>query len=590
MGIPHGDTRPQRVNHLVILYDYGSRRAEHMVQSFQQSLRLLAAGLLATLGLYLLLRRYVGRPLLQLATFADRLAEDPSSMRIRYTGRGEVAKLAEALNEMSERITAALVQTRASERDLSTTLDAIRDGVIVTDAAGAIIRMNPAAETLTGWPRADAFGRSLMDILPMTGAESDGPVINPLELALIEGQPAGVANHCTMVARDGRELQVSESAAPILSDLGELRGVVLVLRDITDHSTAMQRIEQLALYDPLTSLPNRRTFMERLEQEIARSQRHKHFGALLYLDLDQFKLVNDSLGHQVGDQLLVSVANRLRGAIRREDMPARLGGDEFVVLLPDLGSEERAVSERALSVAKKISAALYHAFPLQSNEIYVTPSIGVTIYPRRGVDANGALQQADIAMYRAKSDGRNTVRLFCASLQQAVEQRAALQAALHRAIEKDAFRLFLQPICKADGRITGAEVLLRWVDEQGTLRLPAEFLQLAEETGLMQRMGEKVLQGACRQMRRLRTLIGEGQACPISVNVSACQLRHPGFVELVRKTLAAHDLPGSALVLEITEQVLLEDLEEVSAKLGALREDNVRFAIDDFGAGHSSLS
>ncbi len=371
------------------------------------------------------------------------------------------------------------------------------------------------------------------------------------------------------------------------------RQVALRTADIAREQAALrasaQEINNLAFFDPLTQLPNRRMLLDRLAQSIASSTRSGHFCALLFIDLDDFKTLNDTLGHLQGDLLLQQVAQRLPSCVRDDDTVARLGGDEFVVLLEDLSESELLAASQAQGVAEKILAALSQPYPLSSQSHRSTPSIGVTLFTGQSERIDDLLKRAELAMYQAKAAGRNTVRFFDPKMQSDVTARAALEADLHQAVLEHQFLLHYQPQVKADGQITGVEALVRWQHPQRGLVPPAEFIGLAEESGLILPLGDWVLEAACAQL-----VLWAAQPAmahlTMAVNVSARQFHQADYVAQVLAALARTGANPQRLKLELTESLLVTHIEDVIGKMHALRETGIGFSLDDFGTGYSSLS
>lgn len=360
--------------------------------------------------------------------------------------------------------------------------------------------------------------------------------------------------------------------------------------DITERRAAQEEIERLAFYDPLTQLPNRRLLLDRIERELAEARRQNRYGALLFLDLDHFKQINDAHGHTAGDTLLLAVAAGLKSQLREVDTIARLGGDEFVVLLPGLAADATAAAAAARHVADKLRGALSQPFDLGAvgGVCHTAVSIGVTLFPD-GTVANGEalMRQADTAMYQAKAGGRNTVCFFEPRMQAAVEERLAFENDLRVAIAERRFELYLQGQHDAAGRLVGAEVLLRWPHPERGMVPPSAFIPLAEESGLIDELGAWVLRKAALLAREIEEA---GHDLRLSVNISPRQFRHADFVDRVRAILAETGASPARLVLEITESLLVSDAGEVTARMLELQALGLRFSIDDFGTGYSSLS
>jgi diguanylate cyclase (GGDEF)-like protein len=353
---------------------------------------------------------------------------------------------------------------------------------------------------------------------------------------------------------------------------------------------AEETIIRQAFYDELTELPNRRMLQDRLYQDVARAIRHGVNGAVLFLDLDNFKHINDSLGHSVGDELLIKVASRLRHHLREEDTAARLGGDEFVVLLTDLEGDEARISSRVMQVADQVRMALANPFEIAGHELHVSTSIGVAIYPADAENVDDLLKHADTAMYRAKERGRNLVQFFLPSMQVAVNERLALEHDLRKAISSSGLLLYYQPQVHRDGRVFGAEALLRWQREDGSMVSPAEFIPVAEETGLIYLIGGWVLEEACRNLAELSSMEAGCDLVSIAINVSPKQFRQRDFADHVVATLKRFGVDSGRLELEVTESVLVTDYQDTAEKMRQLRELGVRFSIDDFGTGYSSMA
>jgi diguanylate cyclase (GGDEF)-like protein/PAS domain S-box-containing protein len=368
---------------------------------------------------------------------------------------------------------------------------------------------------------------------------------------------------------------------------GEFAGIVGTCRDITERMRLDAELERLANHDALTGLPNRSLLQDRLAQALAFARRQKLHAAVMFLDLDRFKTVNDTLGHHVGDQLLVAVAGRLRACLREGDTVARIGGDEFVIVLPDIGEGDDLAGVDG--VAEKLMQSLAASFMVNGQELFVSGSLGISIYPRDGEDIATLLKHADIAMYRAKDKGRNNHQYYATEMNARAHERLALETSLRHAIERDEFVLHYQPQIAVDsGAVVGLEALIRWRHPELGMVSPASFIPLAEETGLIVPIGEWVLRAACTQNQAWR----EAGLPPVrmAVNLSARQFQQRDVVRVVADTLASSGLPGNGLDLELTESMLMHDPEGVIATLNALKTMGVRIALDDFGTGYSSLA
>ncbi|MDP1613717.1 MAG: EAL domain-containing protein [Sulfuritalea sp.] len=388
---------------------------------------------------------------------------------------------------------------------------------------------------------------------------------------------------------DGSYRWIRDDGNPRYDSQGAFLGYIGFCVDISLQKEAEERIRSLAFYDPLTGLPNRRLLQDRLEKALAVSSRHKREGAVLFIDLDNFKTLNDTLGHDIGDLLLQQVGQRLSGCVRESDTVARLGGDEFVVMLEDLSEDKLEAASQVEAVGEKILATLNQPYQLARYEYRNTPSIGVSLFANHEKSIDELLKQADLAMYQAKAAGRNAMRFFDPDMQAVVTSRAELEAALREAVQKHQFLLHYQAQVDARGRVTGSEVLLRWQHPQRGMVSPAEFIPLAEETRLILPLGQWVLQTACTQLARWATQ-PEMAHLTLAVNVSAHQFNQPKFVDDVLAALSDSGANPQRLKLELTESLLVQNVQEIIEKMFALKARGVGFSLDDFGTGYSSLS
>jgi diguanylate cyclase (GGDEF)-like protein/PAS domain S-box-containing protein len=453
-------------------------------------------------------------------------------------------------------------------------LESIADAVLSTDAEGRVLYMNTVAERMSGWSSSEALGRSVHDVLQL----APDPAVKRF---LHEAGEPGI--DLILRRQDGGQSTVEESVAPIHDRQGATIGAVTVLRDVTQARALTRRMSHLAQHDALTDLPNRILFRDRLVQAIDLGHRDGRKAAVMFLDLDRFKVVNDSLGHRVGDQLLVEVARRLKTCVRESDTVSRQGGDEFVILISDLVDEQ--------GPARTTECILRHfasPFVIEGHTLTVTASVGVAIYPDDGTDSTELMRNADAAMYLAKQSGRNVCRFFTSGLGDQAQRRLQVEQKIAEGIRNEEFVLYYQPLCNAaDGLPFGAEALVRWIHE-GRVVPPDDFIPVAEESGQIIELGDVILAMACRQS----AIWNQGRAEPfaISVNVSAHQFRSSGFVDRVRRALAESRLDPRCLELEMTETVLLHAVDHTEVTLRQLKEIGVSIALDDFGMGYSSLS
>ncbi len=468
------------------------------------------------------------------------------------------------------------------ENKYRTTFETSPDGVLIARAEdGKIVEVNPAFLEILQYSRDEVIGRTSTQ-LDIWADESD-----VLRVADALHERSGCRDMEVRLRRKNGEVFWGQLSASFAEVEGE-SCVISYIRDVSEAKADEEKIRSLAFYDTLTGLPNRRLLWERLRQALISSIRSGSKHALLFVDLDGFKSLNDTLGHHIGDLLLQETARRIAGCVREVDTVARLGGDEFVVILEDLSQIAEIAAAQARTVGGKILAAIDQPFLLEGRECHTTSSMGITVFGNQSESTNEVLQQADIAMYQAKAAGRNAMFFFAPALQASVNARVALERDLRTAIRDNQFSLFYQPQLDR-GMMIGAEALVRWKHPTRGLVNPQDFVPLAEETGLIFPLGNWVLETACLQIAAWAGR-KEGEHLSIAVNISAREFRQPKFVDYVLAALERTGANPNNLKLELSESMFGENVEDVIARMNKLKSHGVQFSLEDFGTGYSSMT
>jgi diguanylate cyclase (GGDEF)-like protein/PAS domain S-box-containing protein len=464
------------------------------------------------------------------------------------------------------------------------TLSSIGDAVICTDISGNISYLNPVAERMTGWSLPEAATRPMTEVFRIQDGAALETNLNPMKAAVTQNRIIHLPSNCILIRRDGVEIPIEDSVAPIHDREGHATGAVIVFRDVSVARAMASEMAHSAQHDFLTSLPNRMLLNDRINQAIAAAARHTKKVAVLFLDLDGFKHINDSLGHAIGDELLQSVAKRLVDCVRASDTVSRQGGDEFVILLSEVTD-----SDNGAITARRILQSVSEAHSIKQHDLHITASIGLSAYPGDGQDAETLIKNADTAMYQAKANGRESYKFFKPAMNVRAVERQSIEESLRRALERNEFALHYQPkVNLKTGDITGAEALIRWTHPTRGSVSPIQFISVAEDCGMIVPIGHWVLRESCRQAR---AWVEAGLPLgTMAVNISAVEFRHENFLEGIFSILEETGMDPKLLELELTESVLMKRAESTQSILSTLRERGIQLAIDDFGTGYSSLS
>ena len=533
--------------------------------------------------LFLVLIRFLTnrmtRPLNQLSASMERAKAGESEVRAMLAGPKDIADMAHTFNSMM-----AVLEEREAALRIAAIAFEIEEGMIVTDCDEVIIRVNRVFTQLSGYSAEEAIGKNL----GMLKSDRQDAEFYP-RMGEILHRDNYWQGEIWNSRKSGEVYPEWLTITAVVGKDGKITNYICAFFDITVRKQAEEKIHNLAFYDPLCQLPNRRLLFDRLHQAITTSARDHTCAALLFIDLDNFKILNDTRGHDIGDLLLIEVGQRLCTTIRESDTLARLGGDEFVVLLEGLSNDRTEAALQARKVGEKLLQVIHQPYLLKDIEQHSTASIGISLFSNYQQNIDDLLKQSDTAMYAAKKSGRNTLRFFDPAMQEALEVSSQIEAGMRKAIPKQEFKLHYQLQIDSEHRAIGAEALLRWEHPEQGIISPTKFIPVAEDTGLILPLGLWVLQTACAQLKEWESnpLTRE---LSLAVNVSARQFRQPGFVKQVNDLIEQTLINPSLLKLELTESTVLENVTDTIAKMHALKLIGVRFSMDDFGTGYSSLA
>jgi diguanylate cyclase (GGDEF)-like protein/PAS domain S-box-containing protein len=497
-------------------------------------------------------------------------------------GQIEQHRLMRALGNAVERTTNQEILTNEKDR-AQATLNSIADALICTDMAGNITFFNPVAGSMMGWPLEEAVGRHLTEVFRIVDAATRRAILDPMAKAASENLAGRLPPNCVLIHRDGHEVFIEDSVAPIHGSEGKVTGAVIVFRDVSVARAQSEQMTHLAEHDSLTGLPNRLLFCDRVSQAISLARRHGGQAAVLFLDLDGFKHINDSLGHAAGDEFLKSMAKRLLNCVRSPDTVSRQGGDEFVVLLQDVRKPEDAAT-----TARRVLQAVSEIHLADHSELHVTASIGISIFPNDGLDAETLIKNADSAMYQAKKNGRQSYQFFRGDMEALTGEDGSSEESLRLALERNELTLHYQPkVNLKTGAIIGAEALSRWNHPTRGTILPGQFIPIAEQSGLILPIGAWVFGEACTQARAWAD--AGLPAKTVAVNVSGVQFQSEDFLDGLFAALGKTGLDPSFLELDVNESVLMHCPERSAFVLKTVRDRGVRVSVDNFGTGNSSI-
>ncbi|WP_415900936.1 EAL domain-containing protein [Neptuniibacter sp. QD48_11] len=565
----------------------------HVANSFsQRAINSLLLGLMHSVALaaiiLLLIYRYLSRPIVQTAKWVNELRSEGKSSALPYTAEDELGDLVRSFSGLwkdreavTDKLTKMVAELSESEHFSRSIMDNAGDAMFLCELDSTIFRVNNQGASTLGLSKRQLRNTKLADYSKNYSFDE--------YLQLCEGisETQVTTFEDLQITANGKVFPVEARAIKLSLQSHEY--LLIVARDISVRKQAEKQIHELAFYDTLTGLPNRRLYLDRLTASLELHQANHSFGAVLFLDLDRFKTINDSLGHGVGDELLNNIAQRLTHVLPLESTCARFGGDEFVILLPETGSSSDVCADVSAHVAQEVLKVMSEPFSIEGHTLYCTASLGIAVFPAVDASAQDIIRQADTALYRVKAMGRNGFQFYDPEMQSTAQERLEVEKGLHQALKSNQFVLWFQPqICK-DGQIIGAEALIRWQHPEKGLIFPGGFIQVAEESGQIVEIGNWVLREGLKHLAKWRAEGLPESFQRLAINISPMQFMQVDFVDQVISLMDEFDLPGDAVELEITENMLLNNFEVASHKMKLLKGKGVSFAIDDFGTGYSSL-
>ncbi|WP_415912091.1 EAL domain-containing protein [Neptuniibacter sp. QD37_11] len=565
----------------------------HVANSFsQRAINSLFLGLMHSVALaaiiLLLIYRYLSRPIVQTAKWVNELRSEGKSSVLPYTAEDELGDLVRSFSGLwkdreavTDKLTKMVAELSESEHFSRSIMDNAGDAMFLCELDSTIFRVNNQGASTLGLSKQQLRNTKLADYSKNYSFDE--------YLQLCEGisDTQVTTFEDLQINANGKVFPVEARAIKLSLQSHEY--LLIVARDISVRKQAEKQIHELAFYDTLTGLPNRRLYLDRLTASLELHQANHSFGAVLFLDLDRFKTINDSLGHGVGDELLNNIAQRLTHVLPIESTCARFGGDEFVILLPETGSSSDVCADVSAHVAQEVLKVMSEPFSIEGHTLYCTASLGIAVFPASDASAQDIIRQADTALYRVKAMGRNGFQFYDPEMQSTAQERLEVEKGLHQALKSNQFVLWFQPqICK-DGQIIGAEALIRWQHPEKGLIFPGGFIQVAEESGQIVEIGNWVLREGLKHLAKWRAEGLPESFQRLAINISPMQFMQVDFVDQVISLMDEFDLPGDAVELEITENMLLNNFEVASHKMKLLKGKGVSFAIDDFGTGYSSL-